>query len=98
MNVSINIPKHIIDNILSFGDPIITSNYKLCMNQLLYNKKEFDFLRTSSRKNSYYNWKEYNFKTFILIRSNQKKKLNYNNIIKPIISTPYYIDLLRIYY
>ena len=100
MNVSsknIYVPNDIINNILSFGDPEITIKYKSCINQLLYNKKEFDFLR-NQKHNTYYNWKDYNFKTFILIRTNQKKKLNYNNMIKPLIISKPYPNLSDLYY
>lgn len=75
----------IINHILSFGDPEITEKYNLCLIQLLYNKKEFEFLR-QSKMSIYYNWKEEYFKYFILIRVYQKKKLNYKTCYRPIIN------------
>lgn len=75
----------IINVILSFGDPEITKKYNLCLIQLLYNKKEFDFLR-QSKMSIYYNWKTEYFKYFILIREYQKKKINYKNCYRPIIN------------
>jgi hypothetical protein len=68
----LHLPNDVINCILSFGDPEITKKYNLCLNQLLYNKKEFDFLR-QQRMNTYYNWDKHHFKYFILIRTSQKK-------------------------
>ena len=80
----INVPNDIINHILSFGDPEITKKYNLCLIQLLYNKKEFDYLR-QLRMNTYYNWKKHHFKYFILTRNLQKKNINSKTKYKPLI-------------
>lgn len=66
------LPEDVISYILSYGDPDISVKFSYCLNQIVYNKNEFDVL-CSSPGNTYDGWVDANFMYFILERNYQKK-------------------------
>ena len=69
------LPIEIINEILSYGDPIITRKFSYVLAQLKYNKTEFEYLRQQPN-GRYSNWSNERLYKFMLIRTRQKMKLN----------------------
>ena len=78
-----NLPEDVISYILSYGDPDISVKYSYCLNQIVYNKNEFDVL-CSRPGNTYDGWVDANFMYFILERNYQKKNNNIFYKTRPI--------------
>ena len=72
------LPDEIVNNIISYGDPIVTQLYKNVMRQLHFNYKEFNYLRKQTT-NFYRGFRKCDFRYFVLNRANNKKEINYND-------------------
>jgi hypothetical protein len=75
MITSNNLPDDVIENILSYGDPIITEKYTCVLLQIEYLKNEFNY----NRKRPYNVWCGYSDAWFIkyaLYKNNNKISIN----------------------
>jgi hypothetical protein len=71
----ITLPDDVIENILSYGDPIINEKYTLVVIQIEYLNNEFNYNR-SKPYNVWYGYSEESFKKYALCKNNNKISLN----------------------
>ncbi len=74
------LPKEIIYEIQSYGDPYVTKKMNNVLSQLLYNRNEFEYLRKYNRCNCYHNWKKEDFWKFCINRTRAKLVLNVSKL------------------
>jgi len=73
------LPTEIITYILSFGDPLVTEQFRnTVIKQIKYLKKEFDYCRKDPTNCYYKMSKEYVY-YFMLIRTREKMYINCSN-------------------
>jgi len=75
----IELPKDVIDIILSYGDPIINEKYSFVMKQIEYLKREFNYKRLQPY-NIWYHYTESDFMEYILYKNNSKSVMNYRHV------------------
>jgi len=75
----IELPKDIIDIILSYGDPIVNQKYFFVMKQFRFLKKEFNYKRLQPY-NKWYHYRESEFMHYILYKNNSKNAMNYRHV------------------
>ena len=71
------LPEVLINEIMSYGDPIINQRHEYVIRQISYNYEEFKYLRTRPH-NFYGGFRECDFRYFILNRSLNKIETNCN--------------------
>ena len=69
------LPDDVIENILSYGDPIVNEKYTLVVIQIDYLNNEFNYNRLKPY-NVWYSYPEEWFKKYALYKNNNKISLN----------------------
>ena len=77
--MTIMLPEDVIEYILSYGDPNINEKYRFVMKQIKFLKTEFNYNRLKPY-NTWYLYKDEDFKHYILYKNNSKNALNYCHI------------------
>ena len=74
MKMIVILPDDVIENILSYGDPIVNEKYTCVVFQIKYLNNEFNYHRTKPF-NFWNGFKDYHFKKYALYKNNSKYKL-----------------------
>ena len=75
VTMSVILPDDIIEHILSYGDPIVNEKYSFVIIQIEYLNNEFNYNRLKPY-NTWYGYKESQFKKYALCKNNNKISLN----------------------
>jgi hypothetical protein len=79
--MTIILPNDVIENILSYGDPIVNKKYTFVVIQIKYLKNEFDYHRTLKPyciiiSSIWYRYPPEWFKKYALYKNNHKISIN----------------------
>ena len=79
--MTIILPNDVIENILSYGDPIVNEKYSFVVIQIEYLKNEFDYHRKHKPyciiiSSIWYGYSENKFKKYALYKNNHKISIN----------------------
>lgn len=73
--MTIILPDDVIENILSYGDPIINEKYTCVILQIKYLNNEFNYIRLKPY-NTWYGYSKEFFKKYALYKNNNKISIN----------------------